>query len=84
MKELEGYKASEIKALRLKTIKDYETLMCDKALGATFKDGSYNYEFALMMNETRRFLEITKPGQEFEQPIPPDNNKDITIGDINQ
>ena len=85
MKDQESYTAKQEKHTHLKRIKDIETYLIDDKVGATDSSGKTNYEFMLMMNETRKLLSLTKPlGEEedFTNMTPPDN--DLTVGDMKE
>lgn len=82
MRQQETYRVREIRAQHLRRIKKLEANLIDKKLGATAKDGKHNYDFIMMMNETRHLLSTTKSLEEDENPIPPFPDDDLTVGDV--
>lgn len=69
MKETEKYTVKEAVEKLQRKIRFLERKMLKEKLGATVKDGGYNYYFMVMENLTRELLMLTKPVEKFDSPI---------------
>ena len=61
MKEIEKYTVKEAVTTLERKIKFLENKMIKEKMGATTKEGAYNYHFMVMESLTRELLSLTKP-----------------------